>query len=392
MEEQTNRSFRLPLVSSAPGKVILFGEHAVVLGKTAIAGSLGLRVYARFDLSDDKEHELVLDLPELKVYKKWKKSELETVYQHPFLQNLNLLEPSSSAVFVESLKNLLSPEQKQTTNAETNGILVFLFLYFVTSAAARKYQTATPPSLKVKVRSYLPIGMGLGSSGSYAVCLTTGLFAAFNIQKSTLMGPKEPLKLQQNIPSSDQKQLINIWAFEAEKIAHGTPSGIDNTVSTYGGTLTLKRIEGSTAVKNLEKTPSLLFLLTNTKVPRNTGQLVAKVREFHQQRPDEANPMLDEIDSISMSCIEEFAKQDVDRVALHKKIGALMARNHELLGRLGVGHPALDKVCETTQRFGFPSKLTGAGGGGCALTLISDGENLTILQLQRSDFLRYICC
>jgi mevalonate kinase len=43
----------LPLTSSAPGKVILFGEQAVVLGKTAISGSIQLRTFIHFESIDN---------------------------------------------------------------------------------------------------------------------------------------------------------------------------------------------------------------------------------------------------------------------------------------------------------------------------------------------------
>ena len=49
--------------------------------------------------------------------------------------------------------------------------------------------------------------------------------------------------------------------------------------------------------------------------------------------------------------------------------GQLFNINHNLLCSLGVSHPTLDVIVAEANRAGFPSKLTGAGGGGCALIL-----------------------
>lgn len=57
-----------------------------------------------------------------------------------------------------------------------------------------------------------------------------------------------------------------------------------------------------------------------------------------------------------------------------------MSRNHKLLCQLGVGHESLDKVCQITAHFRLSSKLTGAGGGGCALTLIKEHTSQQIIQ------------
>ena len=40
-----------------------------------------------------------------------------------------------------------------------------------------------------------------------------------------------------------------------------------------------------------------------------------------------------------------------------------------MLCSLGVGHEELAKVYELSLGAGYPCKLTGAGGGGCAITL-----------------------
>ncbi len=55
---------------------------------------------------------------------------------------------------------------------------------------------------------------------------------------------------------------------------------------------------------------------------------------------------------------------------------ALVQENHQHLVSLGVSHPVLETIRETTLAapYGLSTKLTGAGGGGCAVTLIPDGE------------------
>lgn len=42
-------------------------------------------------------------------------------------------------------------------------------------------------------------------------------------------------------------------------------------------------------------------------------------------------------------------------------VGELAEMNHRLLCALGVGHPALERVCEVARAHGCKSKLTGAG-------------------------------
>lgn len=76
-------------------------------------------------------------------------------------------------------------------------------------------------------KSKLPVGAGLGSSASYNVCLTAGLLRFFK------MGDPNSYASETSY-SEEHLQTINKYAFQAERIMHGTPSGIDNTVSTFG--------------------------------------------------------------------------------------------------------------------------------------------------------------
>jgi mevalonate kinase len=55
----------------------------------------------------------------------------------------------------------------------------------------------------------------------------------------------------------------------------------------------------------------------------------------------------------------------------------LIRDNHAHLVSLGVSHPSLEMIVASTNSdpYKLATKLTGAGGGGCALTLIPDSES-----------------
>lgn len=56
-------------------------------------------------------------------------------------------------------------------------------------------------------------------------------------------------------------------------------------------------------------------------------------------------------------------------------MGTLIHINQQILNAIGVGHEVLDKVVNIGKKhFSFHGKLTGAGGGGCAFTLIPKGS------------------
>lgn len=110
------------------------------------------------------------------------------------------------------------------------------------------------PGIAVTIVSSLPVGAGLGSSAAYSVCIAAGFLSSCGVvsdkrtsSQSTASIPREVeikmrdvsgIEVATNTSSEmwneDDLRLINKWAFEAEKLVHGMPSGIDNAVSTYG--------------------------------------------------------------------------------------------------------------------------------------------------------------
>lgn len=85
--------------------------------------------------------------------------------------------------------------------------------------------------------SELPLGSGLGSSASFSVALSAALLALSDSVKLDFSHQGWQMF------EDSELDLVNKWAFEGEKILHGKPSGIDNTVSTYGmSTFSFSRI------------------------------------------------------------------------------------------------------------------------------------------------------
>ncbi|CAG8569735.1 36280_t:CDS:2, partial [Racocetra persica] len=342
-------------IISAPGKVILFGEHAVVYGKTAIAGSLDkLRTYAFFEKRIDGYLELNLTDLGLQRAFLWPASALP----YNLVNNVDVKEERQKLKFNEVLLHKIkSIAFDGQDNQEINNfqqIAAFAFLYLYTCL---EYNSQTSWSgMTIHVKSNIPVGKGLGSSASYSVCLATGLLLAFG----HISSPRE--SNEQDIKKT--WELINLWAYQAEKVIHGTPSGVDNSVATYGGVIMFT----NGVIQNIMGTQSLRFLLTDTKVPRNTKILIENVRtrienvkgvlSFNKMFPKIGNLILDAIHGVSESFKEILENE--------------------------ISHPSLDKVREIAAQCDLHTKLTGAGGGGCALTLIRNDVSKAQIEIVKA--------
>jgi len=117
----------------------------------------------------------------------------------------------------------------------------------------------------------------------------------------------------------------------------------------------------------------------------------------HKAFPAVINPILDLIDTLTNECLQAFetyyhsssntleSNCSAPIENLYTQLELLIDVNQSLLtGGLGVGHRTLDTVCRITSGFGLHSKLTGAGGGGCAITLIhNDTSDSTVAEVKQ---------
>ncbi|KAJ1961876.1 Mevalonate kinase, partial [Dipsacomyces acuminosporus] len=277
--------------------------------------------------------------------------ELFDIQTLPLLSSDELVHPSDVEPLVRDAINV--PEGPGRT-----AVLTFVYLY-----ACLFPQNLRSSGFTISVRSLLPVGAGLGSSASFNVALSTALLRLTGMLRADEL-------------SESDKELVNTWAFRGEQVAHGTPSGIDNSVATYGGFVLFQK--GQDTV-DLHSRHALRVLITNTLVPKSTKKLVADVRALRDSHPSIVGGILDAIHSISYKAAGLFRgntgqnggrPNSADAHELESQIQDIIKLNHGLLYALGVSHPSLERIRDLTAARGMASKLTGAGGGGCALTLI----------------------
>ncbi|KAK2460918.1 hypothetical protein APHAL10511_007388 [Amanita phalloides] len=365
---------------SAPGKVILFGEHAVVHGVTAIAASVDLRCYGlATPRHDDKLSVHFRDIDNF--YREWDINSLPwnavtpipEGEEHPEVLDHTLIDALNSSVL-----KALESEGKQAHAAS----LAFLYIYMKLAKHDAR------PALDFKARATLPVGAGLGSSASFSTCSACALL----LLHGRIIPPatSDPEASHGHVSHQGRRAIplsmaeeVNKWAFVAEKILHGNPSGVDNCVAVIGGALAYTRagFGRKSGMEPIQGFKSLKFLLTNSKVPRDTKKLVAEVGELKAREPELVGKILESIQGISDEARRVLADPELTRDSLLSALSALINENHGLLVTLGVSHPSLEAIREiTADPCGLSTKLTGAGGGGCAVTLIPDDYNNESLQ------------
>ncbi|MCJ1288127.1 hypothetical protein MMC26_007482 [Xylographa opegraphella] len=378
-------------MTSAPGKIIVFGEHAVVYGKAAMAASISLRSYLLVTALSKSRRTITLKFPDISLDHTWHIDDLPwSTFAHPskkkfYYDLITSLDPD----LVEAMQpHITTVSPKVPLKArKIHQAAASCFLYLFLSLGSQEF-----PACIYTLRSTLPIGAGLGSSASVSVCISSALL----LQIRTLAGPHPD---QPHEESDLQIERINRWAFVGELCIHGNPSGVDNTVAAYGKAVIFKREDygKSPHVRLIGNFPELPLLLVNTRNVRSTAVEVAKVAALKNTQPIVTGLILEAIDKITESAHEllsapGFDKFDHDSL---KAIGALLNMNHGLLVTLGVSHPRLERIRELVDTVGCGwTKLTGAGGGGCTITLVRPGakaEELKDLetQLEAENFERF---
>jgi mevalonate kinase len=279
--------------SSAPGKIILFGEHSVVYGRPALAVPV-TQVQATATVSENSRGGIMVEAP-----------------------NINLSAAISS----------LAPDHP---------------LAAVINSVFSTLRILNPPACTVYLQSTIPVASGLGSGAAVSVAIIRAL--------SGFLG--QPLPDEQ----------VNQLAFEVEKIHHGTPSGIDNTVVTYGKPVYFIKKK---PIKTFHVEVPFTVMIAGTGISALTRESVTAVRKLWEADKPRWETVFTRVGEIVWN-----ARQAIERGDL-VELGRLMNANHKLLREMTVSCAELDKLVEAARSNGaLGAKLSGGGRGGNIIALV----------------------
>ena len=280
--------------AEAPGKIILFGEHAVVYGRPALAVPV-TQVKAAAEISDSARKGIWIDAPGVNL-----NTELNSLpSDHPL------------AAAIHSLLFSL-------------GIDPF-------------------PSLCINITSTIPVASGLGSG----TAVTVAMLRALSEHMGRTMADEE----------------VNAIAFEIEKLHHGTPSGIDNTVVTYARPVYFVKGQPPGTFKVGKP---FTIIIGDTGIPAPTRESVGDVHRLWEADRIKWEGVFDKAGEIARQ-----ARGKIEGGEL-VDLGRLMDQNHALLQEMTVSSSELDKMVLAARYAGaLGAKLSGGGRGGNMIALLN---------------------
>lgn len=305
------------ITATAPGKVILFGEHAINRGQSAVAAGVGL--YARCHVTPTTDglfrfrsgpHRLTVTSDELIV----------------FTQQVEACRAAEDYNTIQRLvaENYFAPA-----------------LYVLESV--RKFGVAGG-GLDIGWESEIPPSAGLGSGGA----AFTALVAALS-------------RLLPETPTLEQRAA---WAHRGDILAHGgIASALDTQTSLFGGVL---RYTGKGLAEALPFTPGLSLVIGNTGVVAATSEVNGRVRRWLAENPTGRMACFEGIGALARAAVPLLEKGD------WPELGRLMTLNQLALEKIGVSCPEIERLIEAALGAGaYGAKLSGSGGGGIIVALVA---------------------
>jgi mevalonate kinase len=300
-------------MASAPGKVILFGEHAVVYGQPALA------------------------VPVSQV------------------QAMAVVTPGDDGFWIEA-RDL--GRRYRLEDAPAGDPLARAVELVRERAGLERL-----PGAELSVSATIPIASGLGSGAAVATATVRALAAFLGVP----LGAGE----------------VSAIVFETEKLLHGSPSGIDNTVVAFGQPVYF--VKGQPPEPFRVARPFRL-LIADTGRPSPTKITVDDVRAAHKLEPARYERLFAAAGTIAREA------RGLIEAGRPEALGPLMVRNHELLQAMGVSSTELDALVTVACRAGAQgAKLSGGGRGGNMLALVTEATQAEVRQaLQAAGAVRVI--
>ncbi len=295
-----------PLEATAPGKIILFGEHAVVYGRPAIA------------------------VPVTQVQAK------------------AALEPAPTGSGFRIIAADLGRDYTLAEAAPDDPLAAII------RATLPRLGQSEPPEAPLRVSSTIPLGRGLGSGAAISTAIVRVLAAYFN-------RPLEPAE-------------VSALVYEVEKLYHGTPSGIDNTVIAFAQPVYF--VKGR-PIRRMRVSQPLTLVVADTGIVAPTHTVVGDLRRRWQAESERYEGYFDEIEIV----VEQARLMIEEGVAALPALGKLMNENQEVLETIGVSSPELGRLVAAARQAGaWGAKLSGAGWGGNMIALTQPDIAPTVAQ------------
>lgn len=297
--------------ATAPGKVILFGEHAVVYGRPALAAPVtGLRARAVVVAGDGLAGD-----------------------------GLTEVAPAGDGADMRLIAADLGRATTLSAARTDNPLAATVRL------VERHAGRPLPRGVTLTVTSAIPIASGLGSGAAIAVAVIRAL------------GVLGQLPLT--------REDVSALAYEIERLHHGTPSGIDNTVIAFEQPVYFVRQSPANHIEPFRPARPLRLVIADTGVHSATKDVVGDVRRRWEADRARFEAIFDACGRLA----------DAGRTALEAgdlaEVGRLMTANHEQLVAMTVSSAALDRLVEVALGAGaLGAKLSGAGRGGNLIALV----------------------
>jgi len=316
--------------TSAPGKVHLIGEHAVVYSEPAIIAAIGNRTYVDISPAKDITYQ---DIAWPDISHTWKVEQVFEITQKTF----DLWKEGNEKKDFSKLFSFIKENGYEGYRASVLGLAM--------------KNLGINQGFSITIDSKIPTGAGLGSSASRAVAMTKAIAELF----------EKELSLEE----------INEIAFQQEKIIHGTPSGGDNSACCFGGLVWFKKDQPKNQINSLKeevpyKLENFVFVYTGP-AQKTTGELVQLVRELDEGYRTERIKKIGEM---------TYEMLDVLRRRNFQRMKEIINQTQKNLAELKISTEKIDQIAESVQEIGGAAKLCGAGSGGIVLCYHQDKGKL----------------